>query len=225
MPPPRERMYARAPLASGLRTEVDLDALEELVGGCAGAQCFKEAKCGVWLGSGGCVTPLHFDLCHGFLAGVRGTKHFTYYAPDDFRRLYPRPEQTETSSALKMDLDFAAHLSATIDASRQQVVTSKRAAEAAGAEAAAEAAAETAAEAAEAVVEEEAQMAAIRARQRAHQRLAEATAWHATVLPGDVLYTPPYWWHHVESGDEAALSVLVPWDPTDDEPAPACHLK
>lgn len=28
---------------------------------------FKEANCGVWLGSAGCVTPLHYDLCHGVL--------------------------------------------------------------------------------------------------------------------------------------------------------------
>jgi hypothetical protein len=54
---------------------------------------------------------------------------------------------------------------------------------------------------------------------------AEAAAWHAEVRPGDVLYTPPYHWHHVETGHESsALSVLVPWDPTAEEPAPACML-
>ena len=221
MPPPRERLYARAPLNGGLRAEVTLDALEELVGGAAGAHTFNEHKCGVWLGSGGCVTPLHYDMCHGFLAGVRGVKHFTYFAPEDFRRLYPRPEQSETSSALKMDLGFAAHLSRTIDASRRQREAS--AAPAAEAEADAECGADPDAERR---AEEGPEVAASRARQFAHQRLAEATAWHATVLPGDVLYTPPYWWHHVEtSADEAALSVLVPWDPTADEPAPACHVK
>ena len=54
---------------------------------------------------------------------------------------------------------------------------------------------------------------------------ADAAAWHAEVRPGDVLYTPPYHWHHVETGHESsALSVLVPWDPTAEEPAPACML-
>jgi hypothetical protein len=54
--------------------------------------------------------------------------------------------------------------------------------------------------------------------------VAEAVAWHAEVRPGDLLYTPPYWWHHVVTGAEPALSVLVPWDPTAKEPAPACML-
>ena len=48
---------------------------------------------------------------------------------------------------------------------------------------------------------------------------AERLAWHAVVEPGDVLYTPPYWWHHVETSHEgSALSVLVPFDPTAEEP-------
>jgi hypothetical protein len=92
---PSDRLYARAPLEGGLRAEVSLEGLEALVGGAAGAHRFKAEKCGVWLGSAGCVTPLHFDLCHGFLAGILGTKLFTYLAPEDFRSLYPRPEQPE----------------------------------------------------------------------------------------------------------------------------------
>ena len=40
---------------------------------------FKLSNCGVWLGSAGNVTPLHYDLCHGFLIGVLGTKVVTYY--------------------------------------------------------------------------------------------------------------------------------------------------
>lgn len=29
--------------------------------------------------------------------------------------------------------------------------------------------------------------------------LADATAWHATLGPGELLYTPPNWWHYVRS--------------------------
>lgn len=214
-----ERLYARTPLVGGLRDDVCLDALEELIGGAldqpgaaaAGkASRFKDGKCGVWLGSAGCVTPLHYDMCHGFLAGILGTKHFTYYSADDFRSLYPRPTQPELATALRLGLEDAAHLSCRIDASRRRQNAAKgRATRAQGHEA----------PRAEAVgvhghgADEEAE--------DAEDAEAEALAWHATVLPGDVLYTPAYWWHHVETADdEAALSVLVPFDPTGDEPAP-----
>ena len=204
-----ERLYARAPLAGGLRDDVCLDALEELIGGASepaaaagSASRFKDGKCGVWLGSAGCVTPLHYDMCHGFLAGVLGTKHFTYYSADDFRSLYPRPAQPELATALRLGLEDAAHLSCRIDASRRRRNAAKgRATRAEGAREHGR----TADEETEEVDDAE----------------AEALAWHATVLPGDVLYTPAYWWHHVVTGnDESALSVLVPFDPTADEPAP-----
>ena len=59
-----------------------------------------------------------------------------------------------------------------------------------------------------------------------HPLFAEATAWHAELRPGDVLYTPPYWWHHVETTAEAAaLSVLVPFDPRPEEQVHACHFR
>lgn len=124
------------------------------------------------------MTPLHYDLCHGFLVGVRGTKLVTYYAPDDFGSLYARKEQPELST---VDLE----------AWRQGAGTEEG-----------------------------------RAERVAHPRFAEATAWHAELRPGDVLYTPPYWWHHVETtAAEPALSVLVPFDPTADEPTHPCHFR
>ena len=176
----RARLYARAPLQGTLRAEVPLDGLETLVGGAAegSPHRFKEANCGVWLGSAGCVTPLHYDLCHGFLVGVLGVKAVTYFSPDDYGALDARPEQPELST---VDLE----------AWRQGDAS-----------------------------------AAGRAERSRHARFAEATAWHAELRPGDVLYTPPFWWHHVETTAEAAaLSVLVPFDPAPEEPVHPCHFR
>ena len=218
--PPGERLYARARLEDGLREEVALEPLELLVGGAPGAHSFNVAKCGVWLGSTGCVTPLHYDLCHGFLVGVLGTKHFTYYPPETFRDLFPRDAShgMELGEALLQDIEQAAQLSEQIDtwrdAMRQRALGAAEAGEGGLASA-------VVGEGglAGAVVGAETTMS------EAIMSAAEAAAWHAEVRPGDVLYTPPYHWHHVETGHESsALSVLVPWDPTAEEPAPACML-
>ena len=183
-------MYSRAPLAAGLRAEVDLTGLAALVGGAAavggvetGASgVFKDSNCGVWLGSGGNSTPLHYDLCHGFLVQVIGVKTVTYFAPDDFRCLYQRAGQPELSN---VDLDCWTH---------EQPCDG-------GPDAAA--------------------VAAERAR---HPRFADAMPRTVTLRPGDVLYTPPFWWHHVRTGAEAALSVLVPFDPAPEEPVHISHF-
>lgn len=95
----KTRFYARAAFADGLKAEVELDGLEQLVCGSTSGACmssvFRDQNCGVWLGSAGCITPLHYDLCHGFLVGVLGTKLITYYSPDDFGGMYARKQQPE----------------------------------------------------------------------------------------------------------------------------------
>ena len=63
---------------------------------------FKDDNCGVWLGTAGNVTPLHYDLCHGFIVQVLGTKTVTYFEPDDYRCMYQRKEHPELS---QVDLD------------------------------------------------------------------------------------------------------------------------
>jgi len=64
------------------------------------------------------------------------------------------------------------------------------------------------------------------AEQKKFSGFAKATCvWSIEVHPGDVIYTPPFFWHHVETlGDEPALSVLLPFDPTSDEQPHACHF-
>ena len=170
----RGRVYARAPLGNALLADLELAPLAALVG--SGTP--KIGNCTIWLGDGGNVTPLHYDLCHGLVVQVRGVKRFTYVHPDDSRHLYQRPERPEVS---RVDLD-AWQLGA-----------------------------ETAAGAEE---------------RRIHPDFAQVgQLWSVELRPGDVLYTPPYHWHHVETlDDEPALSVLVPFDPTPEEPVHPCHF-
>ncbi|CAN5167297.1 cupin-like domain-containing protein [soil metagenome] len=42
-------------------------------------------------------------------------------------------------------------------------------------------------------------------------RIAEAEALQATLLPGDALYIPPLWWHHVQALDTLNLLVNYWW--------------
>eukprot|EP00937_MAST-01D_sp_MAST-1D-sp2_P006266 g6266.t1 len=49
---------------------------------------FRRRLCACWIGSRGIVTPLHFDLCHGLLACVEGTKRVTLFPPSDTLYLY-----------------------------------------------------------------------------------------------------------------------------------------
>jgi hypothetical protein len=56
----------------------------------------------VWMGSGGNITPFHYDLCHGFLVQILGEKTFTLVAPEDFRCMYQRGGRPELS---RVDLE------------------------------------------------------------------------------------------------------------------------
>jgi hypothetical protein len=47
-------------------------------------------KSNFWMGSGGQLTPLHFDDNENLLVMLAGKKHFTVYPPHQARYLYPR---------------------------------------------------------------------------------------------------------------------------------------
>lgn len=49
---------------------------------------FKKNDCAVWFSTAGNITPLHFDLCHGLLCQVIGTKKIIMYHKDDYREMY-----------------------------------------------------------------------------------------------------------------------------------------
>lgn len=103
--PTGRRAYLRTNLANfegSLQQEVDVGAIAEMVNGSdtqiqpsgAIAAPFKAQNCGLWISSPGCVTPLHFDLCHGFLCQLRGTKRVVMFAPTDLRSLYPNSQHS-----------------------------------------------------------------------------------------------------------------------------------
>ena len=54
--------------------------------------------------------------------------------------------------------------------------------------------------------------------ERAKHPLLKSADWYQIDLyPGDMLYIPPFHWHHVESLDDS-ITTLIPWDPSSDEP-------
>jgi len=48
-----------------------------------------ERATNIWFGSGGCVSPLHFDTSQNFLLQIFGSKLVTLIAPTDSQSLYP----------------------------------------------------------------------------------------------------------------------------------------
>jgi hypothetical protein len=42
-----------------------------------------------WIGTGGCVSRLHFDLAHNFACQIVGSRRFRLYPPSESHRLYP----------------------------------------------------------------------------------------------------------------------------------------
>jgi len=163
-----ERAYARAVCTETMAAESGVDVAADAFGRAANL-----LNCGVWFGAASSVTPLHYDLCHGFLIQIKGVKTFDVFHPDDFRAMYPRKDRPELSR-----VDVAKYLAG--DAREREQFPDFGDVEPVGA---------------------------------------------YTLRPGDVLYTPPFFWHHVRTHDEeTAISVLVPFDMSPAEPIHVCHL-
>lgn len=43
----------------------------------------KNKNIGLWISTKSCITPLHFDICHGFLSQICGNKTFILSPPED----------------------------------------------------------------------------------------------------------------------------------------------
>lgn len=127
---------------------------------------FKLKNMGLWISSEGCITPLHFDLCHGFLAQIVGRKTFLLASSSEtsLLRYWKGRKTNNTKNGTTSPID----LSLWLDGDKAE---------------------------------------------RARYPLVDETAWFiASLGPGDILYTPPGWWHYVIS-DTTSVSVLIPFDP------------
>ncbi|KAL6045529.1 tunicamycin resistance protein, variant 2 [Balamuthia mandrillaris] len=99
------RLYLRAPLFQQIRQDIEWP-FHLLPGHQRPTEqqetekdkvVFSEALSGLWVGHSGNITPLHYDLFHGFLVQVRGRKHVCMFSPDDTGFL--QPNNTATSAA------------------------------------------------------------------------------------------------------------------------------
>lgn len=127
---------------------------------------FKLKNIGLWTSSKGCVTPLHFDRCHGFLAQIVGRKTFLLASCSEsvLLRYWKDKNQDGNENGTTSSIDFGLWLEGDIT-------------------------------------------------ERKKFPLIDEVAWFiASLCPGDILYTPPGWWHYVVS-DTVSASVLVPFDP------------
>jgi len=61
---------------------------------------FKERNIGFWVSTPSCTTPLHFDLCHGFLCQVLGNKTFILAPPEDATSCFYWRHKTKGTSEL-----------------------------------------------------------------------------------------------------------------------------
>jgi hypothetical protein len=134
---------------------------------------FEQKNCGIWFSSSECVTPLHYDLCHGLLIQISGKKRFIFASPDDTIYLYPNRDpysKNQTSSI--------ANLTKWISGDTEEM--------------------------------------------RRHPTIDEAQWYVIDLSPGDILYTPPGWWHYVVSL-EPSISVLLPFDMSSQEQLHPLH--
>eukprot|EP01126_Amoeba_proteus_P050960 TRINITY_DN6062_c0_g1_i1.p1 TRINITY_DN6062_c0_g1~~TRINITY_DN6062_c0_g1_i1.p1 ORF type:complete len:184 (+),score=45.47 TRINITY_DN6062_c0_g1_i1:726-1277(+) len=97
----RNRIYLRAPFYDSLLPDVVLPQfflnLEE-------GENFRTDISGLWIGTKGNVTPLHYDLWHGLLVQISGRKSVVLFSPDDSSMMYQNSGLSGNSHVSKLDL-------------------------------------------------------------------------------------------------------------------------
>lgn len=88
-PEPKTRLYYRTNLSSQLLKDIAIPSLFQFM--------FPSSEdrpnvnpdlCRLWVSTAGCVTPLHYDKCHGLLLQLRGLKRFVVFPREDASNLY-----------------------------------------------------------------------------------------------------------------------------------------
>ena len=198
-----ERCYLRLPLGPELWADLDFRPAAALARGARNSNGVDDRSPGggpppplssrtasVWASSPGCVTPLHFDLCHGFLTQIRGRKRALLVPPEHTRSLHRNPPRDANPNSSRVDLPLW------VDGEGTEAGEAER---------------------------------------RRHPRVVNAIGeiFEAIISPGETLYIPPFWWHHVTTldgeggeGDEgeggASVSALLAFDPEPDESVHPC---
>lgn len=120
-----------------------VDRLPELISDIRCWWPLEETMVNLWFGSGGVVTPLHFDGPPNLFAQIYGEKQFTIFAPEETPRLYPYPQGSKMSHVSYVDVE-----------------------------------------------EPDFQI---------HPEFTQARGASFTIGPGQMLFLPGGWWHHVKS--------------------------
>ena len=105
---PELRFYLRIYLHDHPRLmgDLNLQYLTTLAFGMNHIHSFNAKNVGLWASCAQCVTPLHFDLCHGFLAQISGRKMFLLASADDSTLLHywMRNKHIDNSTTSPLDL-------------------------------------------------------------------------------------------------------------------------
>ena len=220
-----ERCYFRAPLSPELWEDLDFRAARTVFGGDSSSnqknECVKNVgnappfpfsakTASLWCSSFGCVTPTHFDLCHGLLTQIAGRKRVLLVPPEHTRSMYRADPSGVNPNSSPVDLALFVFGLARDDGdeTRFRDEREKKMSDA----------------------EEE------RAR-FPKTRVALGEIREVTLEPGDTLYVPPFWWHHVVTLDDSgqwsreetrareknvSVSLLLAFDPAPEESVHPC---
>jgi lysine-specific demethylase 8 len=96
----KKRLYLRGPPLNEVMSDLDpepafvLDKNEH----------FSERMSGVWIGTAGNITPIHFDMWHGILTQIVGDKKVAMFHPDESNLLYPHSSLTANPHTSQVDL-------------------------------------------------------------------------------------------------------------------------
>jgi hypothetical protein len=170
-PATANRIYLRGAVFNELKGDIDVPTFMD-----GGPAKLSDDLSGIWIGSKGCITPLHFDAWHGVLCQVRGRKRVTMFSPEDTDNMYPRKQEDgmnmHTSELVLEKLDLPGGSPA---AAGDEGTEAERA-----------------------------------AYMEKYPLAKDITPYTVDLEPGDALYIPPFWWHHVASLD-ACISVPLRW--------------
>jgi hypothetical protein len=177
---PNELLYSRFYVNTQphLANDIDFDLIHSIIDPSSSktnaSNLFNYKNIGIWTSMRGCITPLHYDLCHGLLVQLHGKKRFIMASHEDYSCLY-LTRDSASSNKHASNVDLTAWLEGDII-------------------------------------------------QRFNfPHIADVTWFVADLEPGDMLYTPPGWFHHVTSVD-VSVSLLLPFDPDDSDILPTFLL-